>query len=249
MAARQRGAATAEARPLYLSLYDSLRSALGQGRWTIGASLPSEAALSREFGVSRITTRHALRLLESEGMIRKARARRPLVIATTPAERRGWMMESLADIVAMVADARLDIGSWRKERSAAEAVLFGLDPATPLHCLRGVLARAGRPYARSIILFPPAVGARLARADFDDTVVFRVLQRRLGIRIDDVELTIWAEPADADDAASLPCEPGAPILVQQLAYRQGGELVEVAYSRSLASEVRLSTHLTTGARG
>lgn len=238
---------SAGVQPLYLAVYGSIRENLLRGRWRIGASLPSEAELSAQFDVSRITIRHALRLLEGEGFIRKARARRPVVVATAPEPRPGWMVESLDDIITMVGNAQLEIGSWRKENSAADAKLFGLPTATRLHCLRGVLVREGKPYTRSIIYFSPEIGARLSRGSFDDAVVFRVLQRQLGIRLDDVRLTIWAELANPDDAAILRCDAGAALLTMQYAYHaEGGELVEVAYSRSLASEVRLSTRLTTG---
>ena len=47
--------------------------------------------------------------LEDEGFIRKARARRPVVVSTAPTARAGWIVESLDDIVAMVADARLHV--------------------------------------------------------------------------------------------------------------------------------------------
>jgi DNA-binding GntR family transcriptional regulator len=198
--------------------------------------------------VSRITTRHALRLLEAEGYIRKARARRPVVLATIPPPPAGWMVESLEDIVAMVTDSRLDVTTYRQERSA-DARLFGLAAGTRLHCLRSILVRANKPYARSIIYFAPAIGSQLSRAAFNDTVVFRVLQREIGVRLEDVQLTIWAESATAEDAANLHCELGSALLVMQLLFRQeGGELIEVAYSRSLASEVRLSTRLRIGAR-
>jgi GntR family transcriptional regulator len=230
--------------PLYLGVFNRLRSALQSGHWELGSSLPSESELSRQFDVSRITIRHALSLLESEGYIRKARARRPVVVATVP-QMRGLMVESLEDIVAMVGDARLDVKTWREEHSP-DAALFGLDPRTKLHCLRSILVRADKPYARSIVYFPPAIGSRLSRSAFDDTVIFRVLQREIGVQIKDVQLTIWAESASAEDAASLRCPVGAALLVMQLLYRQeGGDVIELAYSRSLASEVRLSTHLTT----
>ena len=75
-----------------------------------------------------------------------------------------------------------------------------------------------------------------------------MLQRDLGVRFDDVRLTVGAEAANNEDAAALGCEPGGALLVMQLLYREGGRLVEVAYSRSLASAARLSTRLTTGPR-
>jgi DNA-binding GntR family transcriptional regulator len=231
-----------------MSVYNALREALHARRWALGSSLPSETELSRQFAVSRITTRHALRLLEDEGFIRKARARRPVVVSTAPTARAGWIVESLDDIVAMVADARLHVKSWREERSS-DAALFGLEAGAKLHCLRSVLVRGERPYARSIIYFPPHIGSRLSRPAFDSTVVFRVLQREIGVRLEDVQLTVWAELANVEDAASLGCNVGAALLVLQLLYRDhNGVLVEVAYSRSLASEVRLSTRLRTGPR-
>jgi GntR family transcriptional regulator len=235
--------------PLYLAVYRALREGLIGGSWEAGGSLPSEAQLSARFGVSRITVRHALSLLESEGFIRKARARRPVVLDTAPAPRPRWTLESIEDIIAMVGNAELKIESWRRERAAAEAKRFDLPAAARVHCLRGVLVRDGLPYARSVIYFPPAVGSQLSQSAFDDVIVFRVLQRELGVELDDVRLTVWAELAGAEDAAVLPCDPGSALLVMQLLYREReGRLVEVAYSRSLASEVRLSTRLTTGPR-
>jgi GntR family transcriptional regulator len=230
--------------PLYLSVYEALRDALLDKTWTIGASLPSEADLSHRFQVSRITVRHALRLLETDGYIRKARAKRPVVVRTAMSRQSGWLLESIEDIVTMVGDAQLEVQSWRREASQPDATLLGLPGVATLHCLRSILVRDGKPYARSIIYFPPQIGSRLRRKVFDDTVVFRVLHRELGIRIEDVRLTVWAEPANSHDVASLACKRGAPLLVTQLLYMDAtGAQVELAYSRSLASAARLSTRL------
>jgi GntR family transcriptional regulator len=230
--------------PLYLTVYEALRDALLDNTWTIGESLPSEAELSHRFKVSRITVRHALRLLETDGYIRKARAKRPVVVRTAMSRQSGWLLESIEDIVTMVGDAQLEVQTWGRETSQPDAALLGLPAASTLHCLRSILVRHGKPYARSIIYFPPEIGSRLRRNAFDDAVVFRVLHRELGIRLDDVRLTVWAEPANSQDIASLACKRGAPLLVTQLLYADTtGAPVELAYSRSLASAARLSTRL------
>jgi GntR family transcriptional regulator len=237
-------------RPLYLAVCQALQQGVREGRWPVGSSLPSEADLSREFAVSRITVRHALRLLETEGYIRKARARRPVVMASTPGRTSGWAVESLDDIIAMVGNARLQIESWGKERSSDAARLLEVPGPTALHCLRSVLVRDGRPYSRSIIYFPPLIGVALTRSSFNDAVVFRVLQRELGLSLRDVRLTVSAELAATDDAVALGCDVGSPLLVMELVYRsEADQVVEVAYSRSLASEVRLSTRLATHSGG
>jgi DNA-binding FadR family transcriptional regulator len=47
-----------------------IRSELAQGRLKVGSRLPSERALSEQFGVSRNTLREALRSLEHAGLLR-----------------------------------------------------------------------------------------------------------------------------------------------------------------------------------
>jgi DNA-binding GntR family transcriptional regulator len=159
------------------------------------------------------------------------------------------VVQSLDDIATMVGDATLTVGSWRPERSAADARLFGLPAATPLPCLRGVLARRGRPYARSIIYFPPDVGGRLALADFDDPVVFRILRRVLGIRLAEVEVTLSATGANTADVAAVGGAAGGPVLLTQLRYRdEAGRLVEVAYSRGIADAPHFTTRLLAAPR-
>ncbi|MCG2580517.1 MAG: FadR family transcriptional regulator [Marinobacter sp.] len=48
---------------------ESLRSAIEQGQWPIGARLPVEADLSKALGVSRNTVREAVRVLVHVGML------------------------------------------------------------------------------------------------------------------------------------------------------------------------------------
>jgi GntR family transcriptional regulator len=49
----------------------SLRRRLSQGTWSAGDRLPSEPALAKELGVSRVSIRAALARLESEGLVNR----------------------------------------------------------------------------------------------------------------------------------------------------------------------------------
>jgi GntR family transcriptional regulator len=236
----QRGA------PLYRAIYDALRGRIGADEWEVGAAFPSEAELSAAFGASRITVRHALRLLEADGYIRKTAARRSVLVAVAPHQHRPWIVRSVDDIIAQVADARLRVLSWKAERSPENAELLGLPPREPLPCLRSVLERDGQAFQRSIIYFPPAIGARLSAGMFDDVIVFRVLGRELGVVLDDVTITVWPELAQAADVAQLGCASGEPLLVTQLRYfAGGGRPIEVAYSRRTGPEARFSTRISS----
>jgi len=62
-------------RPIYKQIADQLRSAIQSGEYPPGAALPSEAALSGTFAVTRMTVRQALDVLKSEGLVRSEHGR------------------------------------------------------------------------------------------------------------------------------------------------------------------------------
>ncbi|MBR3873921.1 MAG: GntR family transcriptional regulator [Clostridia bacterium] len=57
--------------PLYLDLYRKLREKIESGEYAVGSKIPSEQEITEEYGVSRITSKHALEQLVSEGFIRR----------------------------------------------------------------------------------------------------------------------------------------------------------------------------------
>jgi len=227
--------------PLHRQVTAQLRGAITGRRVEIGAELPKEAELAEGFGVSLITVRHALRELEAEGLIRKRAAKAAIVVSATPRQPAPRPLNSLEDVVAATKDARLAIAGYGMRRSAEAAAVFGLDPAEPLHCLRGRLLVEGAPLSEITIFFPPAIGARLTRADFDDVVVFRSVERRLGIRLSGARITVTAERADAALARSLETEEGAPLLVSRMLWRaEDGAPVELTIARHRADRYSLS---------
>ncbi len=224
--------------PLYRQAAGRLRMAIAEGK--AGTPLPTEAELAQGFGVSLITVRHALRELEAEGLIRK-RAAKTAVVAEAGA-RRGVVrpLNSLEDIVAATEGARLEILAYAPRRSAEAVEVFGLAAGTRCPCLRGRLLVDGIPLSEVTIFFPPEIGARLVRADFDDVVVFRSVERRLGIRIAGADITVSAELATARLARMLGVQEGDPILASRMVYVNAqGAAVELTIARHRADAYRL----------
>lgn len=248
LAALPRRLASDGGAPLYRRVHRALRDALARGAWPIGGKLPAESAIGTHFAVSRITVRQALDLLAAEGLIRKQKARHATVTARQPAPAQGgWRIDSIDDIVAVAGDAALAVLSWRREPAPPAAAVLGGRGGLP--CLRSLLLREGRVFARSIIYFHPAIGAKLRRRHFDDVIVFRVMQRELDVRIADVEHTVRAERATEEDSRALGGAAGDPIVETRLVYRdERGRAVEVAFTRYPAERYSLTYSLTTRSR-
>lgn len=231
--------------PLYRQLMDILTDAIAADVLPIGSTLPTEAQLAERFGVSRITVRESLQRMENDGLIRKQKAKNAVVLARPSPATSGWEINSIEDIIAAASSARLAIRSYRRELAPEIAPLFGLPPDQPLHCLRSILRKGREAFSVSTIYFAPSVGSRLMRRHFDDVIVFRVMQRELGIELGDVRMTVGAELADAALAVQLGRPQGSPVLRTQLVYRTTGhELVEVAITEYPADVFSLSYRLT-----
>ena len=70
-----------EKHSLYQQLADSLRDKIYEGKYAFGDKLPSERSLAEKFGISHLTVRKALAILEEEGMILRVQGKGTFVRA------------------------------------------------------------------------------------------------------------------------------------------------------------------------
>ena len=240
MLALQPQALLREHGPLYRQLTNSLRAPIESGALAPGHPLPREADLATRFGVSLITVRQALRDLESEGLIKK-RTAKPAIVATPQVRSKALEFQSMSAIAASTVDRRLLIKSYRKERSALASEVFSLPATTACYCLRAVLLVHDLPITQTAFYFPPVIGSRLKRADFDDVVVFRAVQRHLGIALARAQIKVRAEIADESLAKVLHYETGGPILATEMLYfTASDEPVELTVSRNRADHFSIA---------
>jgi GntR family transcriptional regulator len=78
------------AEPFYLQLGRWLETQIVAGRYGVGAALPSESELCRQFSLSRSTVRETLRLLQDNGRIRIVQRRGAFVCGQQPPS---WMLQ------------------------------------------------------------------------------------------------------------------------------------------------------------
>jgi len=209
--------------PLYRQLADLLREPISGGQFAIGSELPKEAQIADHFGVSLITVRQALRELESEGLIKKRSAKPAVVAARNPSVNLSWNFKNFADMAAFTKDAQLKVKSYRREKSPLLQRHFGLGAEEAGFCLRSILSVGKQRKAQITTYFPPDIGARFDKDDFTDVLIFRSVQRHLGLRLDVAHVTVRAEIADETVAADLGMEVGAPVLTVEMLYQSADQ--------------------------
>lgn len=87
---------------LYRQIYHTLKAEIQNGHYPPGSQLPTEAALIERFGVSRVTVRNALALLQQEGLVVRIPAKGTFV-------RQSELSSSQPKLIALLAlDVQLD---------------------------------------------------------------------------------------------------------------------------------------------
>ncbi|MCX7960985.1 MAG: GntR family transcriptional regulator [Burkholderiales bacterium] len=218
--------------PRYAAIARDLRRAIAEGRYALGAQLPTELALSRRLRVSRHTVREAIRLLAAEGLVRR-RPRAGTVVAALPDETRySHGIASLRDLFqyALTTDFEYRyIG--RVGLTAAQARALGAKPGEEWICAVALRRETpgGRPFGITRLFLNPAlkgIEARLRRAKGP---VYALIEREFGLRIERVEQTIAGVALEAEDAESLGVPAGAPgLAIRRRYFDERGRVLELA---------------------
>ncbi|WP_077487819.1 GntR family transcriptional regulator [Sinomonas mesophila] len=126
---------------------ESLRLLLAERSWGTGDKLPSEPALATQIGVSRVSVRAALAILESEGLVTRRRGSgtyltsvRPIVNSLHLNTGSSQLLRSRGRVPG------ISEMSWREVGADAEvAVSLGLELGTPVIDLYRVRTSDGTP--------------------------------------------------------------------------------------------------------
>ena len=198
--------------PLHTALAAALRDRIRSGELPVGASLPSESQLCREFATSRGPVRQALATLRAEGLVGGGQGRRPVVLDAVPAQPFTAFLSFTrrAELTGHVPGQRLEeIALRRPEPAVAAALQLPLDaPAVALVRLRLL---DGRPAMLERTTFVEVVGRHLLAADLGAGSIYALLAER-GVDLHAARHTFDAVAADPTDAALLDVPVGAPLL-------------------------------------
>ena len=229
--------------PLHRRLEAEIRSRIASGRWRPGTSLPSEASLSAEFGVSRATVRQALLGLRDEGLLFGGRGRRPIV-------RSGARSQPFSTFLSFADWARsqglkpgqrtLEVS--RREAGAEACCALGLSDGAHVVDILRLRLLDGEPAMLERSSFVPDVGRLVFGFDPEaasGSVVDFLGQR--GVALERAQRTIDAVAASTADAQLLRIPGGSPLLRERrTTFDAAGRPVEYSDDRYLPALTNFS---------
>jgi GntR family transcriptional regulator len=199
--------------PLWHQLAEAVRARIASGAWPAGHKIPPEDQLCDMFGVSRITVRHAVQTLETEGLLRRDQGRGTFVRdARLVAGATG--LTSFTDEVARLgvrAGSRL-LDATRCSATSQVAAALGIAEGDEVHCIRRLRLGDGSPMGMQTAYI------RVDRApdlEFgpEDTSLYAVLRERHGVVPREAAEVYRVAMATDDDAEMLDVAAGSPVFV------------------------------------
>jgi len=195
--------------PRYHQIAQTLRERISLSGQAPGERLDNQRSLAREFGVTLMTLRQALDLLERDGLIARRHGLGTFV-ARPAIDYDILQLRALAgDLSALgedVATRFLRSHFAAADRRVAEAL--GLAEEAEVFVLERLRLVDGEPMSFQASYLPAALGAEVSRADLAVTPLRQVLTFKLGIEIAAARETVSAVPLERRAAHELGCRPG-----------------------------------------
>jgi len=195
--------------PRYHQIAQTLRERIATSGQGPGERLDNQRSLAREFGVTLMTLRHALDLLERDGLIARRHGLGTFV-ARPAIDYDILQLRALAgDLSALgedVATRFLRSHFADADRRVAEAL--GLAEHAEVFVLERLRLVDGEPVSFQTSYLPAALGREVSRADLAVTPLRQVLTFKLGLEITAARETVSAVPLDRRAARELGCRPG-----------------------------------------
>jgi len=203
-----------EPMPLYRRIYSDLKAKIEGGDYAPGDRLPSELELTRKYGVSRITSRQALDLLCSEGLLIRRQGMGSFVAPPRVSQRIIRLTDFVEDMAAAGLNATSTVLRLIQEPIPPDmGVLLGLREDAMVTRLDRLRLADGTPMALDWTWLPPAFGKLIQGEDLARRTIYSILETDYGIPVLWGEYTIGACVAGDEQAGFLNIEPGDPLLV------------------------------------
>jgi GntR family transcriptional regulator len=231
--------------PRYYAIWRTLWSRITSGYYPAGSLLGTEVAMAAEFGVSRVTLREALSLLEGEGLIERRRSFGTFVASDVVPRGVVEFTGYLEDIMLQAESATTEYFK-RAVIPASPAIAKALQVAegTEVVQVKRLRVTEGQPRIWLIDYLPRAIGDQFTDDELQTRSVMQRLDEGAGTRIGYGHQTIAARTGSVEVCERLGLDPASVVLYSdRIIFDLGGKplsYVEMFYPGDRFSfEIRL----------
>jgi GntR family transcriptional regulator len=232
--------------PLYYQLANLLTEKIVSHALHTDDRLPTEVELVKQYGISRITVRQALRLLEEEGLIRREVGRGTFVTDYRPFIGGLKVEGSLEDVISLGQNPVKVLSVQTVKAGPDDAEKMGIHPGDPIVRATRIRLYHDQPYSYIVNDLPAEIGKRFTKNDWKG-VVLKTIEEKLKIPLRDAEQTVRASLADGTLARLLETKIGAPLLaVERVVRTDHGRVVERVRIHYRSDIYAMKVHLSRG---
>ncbi|WP_322979305.1 GntR family transcriptional regulator [Pseudomonas sp. C11] len=233
--------------PLYQRLRDEMLAKIAAGEWLPGEAIPTEAELTRQYGVAVGTVRKAVETLVAEGLLLRAQGRGTFVRRPNfDGSLFRFFRQVSASGQSQIPQSRILVSRLEPAEEAARVALQ-LQPGE--HCLYLERLRLieGRPMFHERIWLPASRFSALqsiAPGDFPP-LLYPFYEQQCGQRIASAQETLTVASADETLAATLGVALGSPVVViARTALGYDRTPLEYRMSRAAAENFRYQVEIS-----
>ncbi|TAN30878.1 GntR family transcriptional regulator [bacterium] len=226
--------------PHYLRIYRDLKDRIGASALAPGERLSTQRELAQEYGVTVMTVRQALQLLEQEELVVMRHG-----LGTFVAPRRiRYAMGNLRSLAQEVADQGLELKTrvLRRELVAPHphvAELLQIEAGELVYAIERLRFVGAQPIVYQHSQLQAWLGETLDDVDLNDLSLYDYLQGELKIEVAHAHERIQAITLAPHEATLLEEEPGAAALLsERLTFAAGGE--PIIFDRAFMPADRVS---------
>jgi GntR family transcriptional regulator len=215
---------------LHIQIAKELKSDIESGIFANGDPFPSEMTLKAYYGVSRVTIRSALAMLQKEGLIERRKGSGTVVHSRAHHKilRRIVDFHSEAKMIGRKPSSHvLSIGP-RKSR-IRERILFDIAPNEVVIELRRLRCLDSVPVVLQISSHPEHILGGMTKSDLKDCSLYEFLRIKKGIVVQDAEQIIEPFSIDSEEARLLEIPQGTAVIRAYRTTRDtSGQVLELA---------------------
>jgi len=218
--------------PIYFQIQTQLLHKIQSGQLRAGDALPSEEELGRIFDVSRMTARHALQALKSQGFASRHKGQGTFVsqprVEKDIAHLSGFTAEMHA--LGMKPTSRI-LQAETIPAEADVAARLGIPLGSPIFHLRRLRLADNVPVAIEEVWLSQQLFPGIEKLDFVRLSLYQTLREQYGIRVTRADEVLEARSASRREAELLQIAPRSSLLVMsRTLWSADGKPVESAHS-------------------